>query len=61
MGKPDRPSRLSGEDKSGIDAHVFDEGQPLDLQNDDVGGEAYAEDVQFAGIDIVISKMKNKL
>ena len=44
MQKPDGQSRRSEAEKSGIDAHVFYEGQLLDLENDDVGEEENAED-----------------
>ena len=54
MGKPDGLSRCSGEEKSGMDAHFFDEGQLLDLENDDVGEEEDAEDVELEGIDVAI-------
>ena len=37
MGKPDVLSRRSGEEKSRIDSHFFDEGQLQDLENDNVG------------------------
>ena len=39
IGKPDGLSRRSGEEKSGMNTHLFDEGQLLDLENDDVGEE----------------------
>ena len=45
MGKPDGLSRHSGEEKSGMDADFFDEGQLLDLGNVDGGEEGDAEDV----------------
>ena len=47
MGKHDGLSRHSVEEKSGMDAHFFNEGQLLDLQNDNVGEEEYAEDVEL--------------
>ena len=43
--KPDGLFRLSGEEKSGMDTHFFDEEQWLDLENDEVGEEEDAEDV----------------
>ena len=52
MGKPDGLSRRSGEGKSGMDAHFFDKGQLLDLENDDVGEEEDVEDVDLGGIDV---------
>ena len=59
MGKPDALSRRSGEEKSGMDWHFFDEGQLLDLENDDVGEEEDAEDVKLVGIDVATSEKKN--
>ena len=35
MGNPDSLSRRSEKENSGIDADCFDEGQVLDLENDD--------------------------
>ena len=61
MGKPDGLSRRSGEEKSGMDAHFFDEGQLLDLENDDVGEEEDAEDVELGGIDVATWEKKNGL
>ena len=52
MGKPDGLSRRWGEEKSGMDAHFFDEGQLLDLENDDGGEEEDVEDVELEGIDV---------
>ena len=52
MGKPDGLSRRSGEEKSGMDAHFFNEGQLLDLENDDVGEEEDTEGVELQGIDV---------
>ena len=46
MGKPEGLSRRSGEEKSGMDPHVFDEGQLLNLENDDVVEEEDAKDVE---------------
>ena len=61
MGKPDGLSRRSGEEKSGMDAHVFDAGQLLDLENNDVAEEEDAEDVELEGIDVAKWKKKNGL
>ena len=61
MGKPDGLSRRSGEQKSGIDAHFSDEGQLLDLENDDSGEEEDAEDVELEGIDVATWEKKNGL
>ena len=61
MCKPDGLSRCSGEEKSGMDTHFFHEGQLLDLENDDVGEEEDAEDVELEGIDVVTWEKKNGL
>ena len=61
MGKPDGLSRRSGEEKSGMDAHLFDEGQLRDLENDDVGEEEDAEDVELEGIDVATWEKKTGL
>ena len=59
MGKPDGPSRGSGEEKSGMEAHFFDEGQLLDLENDHVGEKEDAGDVELEGIDVHTWEKKN--
>ena len=61
MGKPDGLSRRSGEDNSGIDAHFFDEGPLLDLENDEIGEEEDVEDVELQGIDVATWEKKNGL
>ena len=61
MGKPDGLSRRSGEEKSGTDSHFFDEGQLLDLENDDVGEEEDAKDVELEEIDIARWEKKRGL
>ena len=61
MGKPDGLSRRSGEEKSGMKDHLFDEGQLQDLENDDVGEEEDAEDVELEGIDMATLEKKNGL
>ena len=44
-----------------MDAHFFDEGQLLDLENDDTGEEEDAEDVKWEGIDVATWENKNGL
>ena len=61
MGKPVGLSRHSGEEKSGMDAHFFDEGELLDLENDGVGEGEDAEDVVFDGIDVATWENQNVL
>ena len=53
MGKPHGLSRHSGEEKSEMNAHFFDEGQLLDLENDNIGEEKDVEDMELEGIDLV--------
>ena len=53
MGKLDGLSRRLGEEKSRKDAHFFNEGQLLDLENDDMREEQDAEDVELKRIDVV--------
>ena len=52
MGKPDGLSRRSVQEKSGMDVYFSDEGQLLDLENEDVGEEKDMEDVALEGIDV---------
>ena len=59
MGKPEGLSRHSGEEKSGMDTHFFDEGQLLDLENDHVGEKEDAGDVELEGIDVHTWEKKN--
>ena len=61
MGKPDGLSRRSGEEKSGMTAHFFNEGQLLDLENNDVGEEEDTKDVELEVIDVAIWEKKNGL
>ena len=61
MSKPDGLSRRSGEEKSGTDAHYFNKEQLFDLENDDVGEEEDAEDVELEAIDVATWKKKNGL
>ena len=58
MGKPDGLSRRSGQEKSGIDTHFFDEEQLLDLENDNVGEKEDAEHVELQGIDVITWEKK---
>ena len=52
MGKPDGLSKCSGEEKSGMNIHLFDEGQRLDLKNDNVREEQNAEDIKLEEINV---------
>ena len=42
-----------------MDAQFFDEGQLLDLENDNVGEEEDAEDVEVEGINVATWVKKN--
>ena len=44
-----------------MDAHFFDVGQLLELENDDAGEEEDAEDVELEGIDVATWEKKNGL
>ena len=61
MGEPDSLSRHSQEEKSGMNAHIFNEWQLLDLKKNDIGEEEDAEDMELEGIDVVSWEMKNGL
>ena len=61
MGKLHGLSRRSEAEKSGMDAYLFDKGQLLDLENNDVGGDEDAEDVGLEGSDVVTWEKKNRL
>ena len=61
MGKPDGLSKRSGEEKSEMDAHFFNEGQLLDREHDNVGEEKDTEDVELEGIDVATWEKKNGL
>ena len=61
MGKPDGLSRHLGEEKYGMDAYFFDEGQLLHLKNDNVGEEDDAKDVDLEGVDVATWEKQNGL
>ena len=47
MGKPDGLSRRSGQEKSGMDGNLFEEGHLLDLVEDENDNEGNAEDIKL--------------
>ena len=47
MGEPDALSRRSEQEKSGIDVKFFEEGQLLDLEEDENNNEGKAEDIEL--------------
>ena len=57
MCKPDGLSRRSGEEKSGMDAKFFEEGQLLDLGEDKNDDEGNAEDIE---LEIDLSKWNKR-
>ena len=52
MGKPDGLSTRSGEEKSAMYAKFFEEGQLLDLGEDENNNHGNAEDIELEGIDV---------
>src|SRR5436853_7650755 len=52
MSKLDGLSRRSGEEKSGMEAQFFEEGQLLDLKEDNDEEEEDGEDVELEGTDV---------
>ena len=61
MAKPDSLSRDVVKGKSGLEPHVFNTGQLLDFENDDVGEQEDVTDVELEGINAAISQTKNLL
>jgi len=61
MGKADGLFRRSGEEKSGMEARFFDEGQLLDLEEDDAEDRGDVEDVELEAIDVASMEKKNGL
>jgi len=61
MGKADGLSRRSGEEKSGMEARSFDEGQLLDLEEDDAEEREDVDDVELEAIDVASWEKKNEL
>src|SRR5437868_15284949 len=61
IGKPDGLSRCLGEEKSGMEAKFFEEGQLLDLEEHNNGEEEDAEDMELEGIDVAGWDKKNGL
>ena len=61
MRKPDGLFGRSVDEKSGIDAHFFQEKHLLELANDNIAEEEDAEDVELKGIDVATHEKKNEL
>jgi len=61
MGKASGLSRRSGEEKSGMEARLFDEGQLLDLEEDEAEERRDADDVELEAIDIASWEKKNRV
>ena len=51
MRKPDGLSRHSGQEKSAMDAKFFDEGQLLDLEEDENDNQGNADNIELDGMD----------
>ena len=61
LAKPNGLTRRLVEEKYEMDTDFFDEGQLLDLKNDNVGKEEDTEDVELEGIDVTTWEKKNGL
>jgi len=61
IGKADGLSRRSGEEKCGMEARFFIEGQLLDLEEDDAEERGDADDVELEAIDVASWEKKNGL
>ena len=61
MGKPDGLFRHSGEEKSAMDAKFFEQGQLLDLGEDENDNEGNADDIELEGIDVTKWDKRNGL
>ena len=60
MGKPDGLSRHLGEEKSGMNVHYFNEGQLLELKNNNIGEEEDVEIEELEGIDVATWDKMNR-
>jgi len=61
MGKADGLSRRSGEEKSNMEARFFDEGQLLDLEEDDAEERRDSDDMELEAVDVISWEKKNGL
>jgi len=61
MGKADGLSKRSGEEKSGMEARFFNEGQLLDLEEDDAEERGNADNVELEAINVASWEKKNGL
>ena len=61
MGKPDGLSRRSEEEKSSMDAQFLEEGQLLDLEEDENDNQGTADDMALEGIDVSKRDKRNGL
>ena len=52
MYKPDGLSRCSGEEQSGMDAKLFQEGQLFDREDDENDNSYNADDIELEGTDL---------
>ena len=61
IGKANGLSECLGEEKSAIDTDFFDEGQLLDLKNNNIVEEEDVANVELEGIDLAILEKTNRL
>ena len=61
MGKPDGLCRRSGQEKSGMDAKLMEEGQLLDQEEDENDNEHNADDIELEGIDVSKCDKRNRV
>ena len=60
MGKPNGLSRRLGKEKSGMDTYFCDEGQVMDLENDNIEEKENIENVELKVIDMVTWEKENR-
>lgn len=61
IGKPKGLSSCSEEVKSGMEGHFLNIGKLMEIENDDVGEEEDAEDLEIDGVDAATWEKKNRL
>ena len=61
MGKPAGLSSGCGKERSTIDTYCFNEGQLIDLENNNVRKQEDTEDVQLEGIGVTMWETTNRV
>ena len=61
MSKPDALSKRSGQEKSGMDAKFFEQGQLLDLEKDEIDNEDNVDDIELDGREVSKWDKRNRL